>query len=136
MLSRGSRIAALALVAGSVACVLLLILAAANLCPRELPGQQCAEAGRNRAIVILLAAGAAGLAVAPLAFLAEVARRRGVVFRGAWLRAARRGLLVAAVIGALGGLRLAGALSVPGTIFILLLAAVFEWFARRMLDRP
>jgi hypothetical protein len=136
VVSRGNRIAALALIVGSAVCVALLVVAAANLCPTELPGQPCAEAGRNRAVIIGLASLAAGLLVAPLVFLAEVARRRGVVYRGAWLRASRRGLLASATIGALGGLRMAGALSVPGAIFIVLLAAVLEWFARRMLDRP
>jgi hypothetical protein len=134
--TRGSRLAALALFGGAVACVVLLLAAAATLCPGDVPGQSCPDAGRNRAIVIALASAGAGLAVAPLAFLAEVARGRGVVFRGAWLRATRRGLLAAATIAALGSLRIAGALSVPGAIFIVLLAGAVEWFARRLLDRP
>lgn len=135
-MSSGSRIAAVALLgAGGVALVGLLLFASAA-CPRELPGQPCPDAGRNQAIVISLAAGAAGLVAIPLAFLAEFARRRGIVYGGAWLRAARRGLLLAAVVAALGGLRLADALSVPGAIFILLLAIMVEWFSRRLLDAP
>ncbi|MGH2457163.1 MAG: hypothetical protein ACRDHD_13010, partial [Candidatus Limnocylindria bacterium] len=102
----------------------------------EAPRQPCPGAGTNRAVVVALAAAAAGLLVAPFAFLGEFAARRRIVYRGAWGRAARRGLLVAAIVGALGGLRLGGALSVPGTLFVLVLAATVEWFAVRRFDLP
>jgi hypothetical protein len=74
--------------------------------------------------------------VTPFAFLAEFVARRRIVFRGAWARAARRGLLAAAVVAALAGLRLGGALSVPGALFLLTLAALAEWFAIRRVDMP
>ena len=77
------------------------------------PATPCPDAGVNRAVVVALAAASAGLAVAPFALLAEFAVRRRIIYRGAWARAARRGLLVAGAIAALAGLRLGGALSVP-----------------------
>ena len=54
--------------------------------------------------------------------------RRRIVYRGAWSRAARRGVLAALIVAALAGLRLGGALSVPVALFVLLLAGVLEWF--------
>jgi hypothetical protein len=82
-------------------------------------------------IVVGLAAMTAALIVTPFAFLGEVLARRRIVYRGAWVRAARRGVLVGLVIATLAGLRLGGALSVPIAIFIVILAAVVEWFAAR-----
>ncbi len=109
----------------------------ANLaCPAELPSHPCPAAGPNRLIVIGLAATTAALVVVPIAFLAEFAIRRRIVYRGAWGRAARRGLLVGAAVIALAGLRLGGALTVPVAIFVLLLAGAAEWFAVRRLDLP
>jgi hypothetical protein len=64
-----------------------------------------------------------------------VARRR-ILYRGAWPRAARRGLLVGVTLAALAGLRIGAALSVPGAIFVVIIALVVEWFAIRRLDRP
>ena len=81
--------------------------------------------------MIGLAAATAGLLVTPFAFLGEVVARRRIVYRGAWGRAARRGVLVGLVIAALAGLRLGGALSVPIGIFIVILAGVVEWFFAR-----
>ena len=86
--------------------------------------------------MIGLAAAAAGLVVVPFAFLGEFVLRRRIVYRGAWLRAARRGVLVGVVIATLAGLRLGGALSVPGAMFVVLLAAAAEWFAVRRMDLP
>ena len=92
--------------------------------------------GANRAVVVTLAAATAGLVVVPFALLAEFAVRRRILYRGAWARATRRGLLVAAAIAALGGLRLGGALSVPVAIFVLSLAGALEWLAVRRFDLP
>lgn len=85
-------------------------------------------------VVIGLAATTLALIASPFAFLAEFALRRRIVYRGAWARAARRGILAGTVVAVLAGLRLAGALSVPGALFVLLLAGALEWFAARRLD--
>jgi hypothetical protein len=58
------------------------------------------------------------------------------VYRGAWGRAVRRGLIVGALVAALAALRLGGALSVPVLLFLLVIAALVEWFAMRRLDVP
>jgi len=115
---------------------LALLLFAANACPGDLPNQPCPAAGANRIVVIGLAAFTLGLLVTPFAFLGEFALRRRIVYRGAWRRAARRGVLVAAVAVILAGLRLGGALSVPVALFLVLLAGAGEWFAVRRVDGP
>jgi hypothetical protein len=125
-------VAALALLAVLVGVVLVAF--AGNACPASTPGQPCPAAGANRIVVVTLAAAAVGLLIAPFAFLSEFVARRRIVFRGAWARAARRGLLAAALVAALAGLRLAGALSVAGALFLLTMAAMIEWFAVRRLD--
>lgn len=109
---------------------------AGNACPVDAPGQPCPDAFLNRGVLLALAAVTMGLAVAPFAFLAEYAVRRRIVYRGAWARAARRGGLAAATVAAIGGLRLGEALSVPGTLFVISLAAIVEWFSARRLDAP
>jgi hypothetical protein len=60
--------------------------------------------------------------------MGEVLARRRIVYRGAWGRAVRRGILAGLVVATLAGLRLAGVLSVPTTLFTVILAAVIEWF--------
>ncbi len=87
-------------------------------------------------MVVTLAAATVGLTVIPFALLAEFAVRRRILYRGAWRRATRRGVLVALAIAAIAGLRLGGALSVPVTLFVLSLAAAVEWFALRRFDLP
>ena len=121
-----SIVAALLLLA--ILAVVLLVAFAANACPVETLLQPCPEAARNLALGVGLAATAAGLVVTPFAFLGEVMARRRIVYRGAWSRAARRGVLAGLIVAALGGLRLAGGLSVPVALFVLLLAGVLEWF--------
>lgn len=125
-----------ALVLLAVLAAVLLVSFAGHACPVDAPATPCPDAGVNRAVVVALAAAAAGLAVTPFALLAEFAVRRRILYRGAWSRAARRGLLVAAAIGALAGLRLGGALSVPVGLFIVTLAAALEWLAVRRFDLP
>lgn len=110
---------------------LLLVLFASGSCPVETVLQPCPQAPRNVVIVIGLAATSVGLLVTPFAFLGEVLARRRIVYRGAWGRAARRGVLVALAVATLAGLRLGGALSVPIAIFVVILAGVAEWFAAR-----
>jgi len=108
--------------------MLALVAVASGTCPVETELQPCADVARNRTLVVALAAGGAALLVTPFAFLGEIMARRRIVYRGAWVRAARRGLLVGLVIAMLAGLRLGGALSVPIAIFVVILAAVTEWF--------
>jgi hypothetical protein len=129
-------LAVAALVLLAVLTAVVLVSFAGRACPADAPATPCPDAGANRAVVVTLAAATAGLAVVPFALLAEFAVRRRIIYRGAWARAARRGLLVAAAIGALAGLRLGGALSVPVGIFILSLAAALEWLAVRRFDLP
>jgi hypothetical protein len=126
------------LVGGRVLAALLcgigLLLFASNACPAPLPKQPCPGADTNRVVVIGLAAASVVLLVAPFAFLGEFVLRRRIVYRGAWGRAVRRGALAGAVVVVLAGLRLGGALSVPGALFVLLLAGSIEWFAARRFD--
>jgi hypothetical protein len=131
-----SRIAVAALVLLAVLGAVVLVAFAGNACAGELPGQPCPNAGANRVVVVSLAAATAGVAVTPFALLAEFAVRRRIIYRGAWGRAARRGLLVAATVAAVAGLRLGGALSVPVALFVVSLAAALEWVALRRFDLP
>lgn len=121
-----------ALVAGllllGVLTAVILVAFAANACPVETESQPCPAAGRNLAIGIGLAALAVALVVAPFAFIGEVVARRRIVYRGAWGRAARRGILAGAVVATMAGLRLAGVLEVATVLFVLLLAGQVEWF--------
>lgn len=125
------RLAVAVVVLAGILAVVLLVSVAGRACPVETAQQPCPDAARNRAVVVALAAVSAALLVAPFAFLAEVVARRRIVYRGAWLRAARRGILIGLVVATLAGLRLGGALSVPVAIFIVILAGVVEWLAVR-----
>ena len=134
-MTRASRLAVLGLVLLALVIGAGLVGFAASTCPQELPGQPCPDAGRNQAVAVLLAALAVAALAAPFAFLGEFAVRRRIAYRGAWARAARRGLLAGGVVAALGGLRMGDALSPAGLLFVLLLAGVAEWFGIRWLDR-
>ncbi len=116
---------------GGILALALLVAFAGNACPVETERQPCPDATRNLVIGIGLAAVAVGLLVTPFAFLAEFVARRRIVYRGAWARAARRGLLAGLVVAILAGLRLGGALNVPTALFVMLLAGAAEWFAAR-----
>ena len=120
-----------ALILLSALSAVVLVAFAANSCPLETVVQPCPAAARNLVLVIVLGATTLGLLVAPFAFLGEVMARRRIVYRGAWGRAGRRGTLAALVVAAMAGLKLADALSVPVAIFVLVLAAVTEWFFTR-----
>ncbi|HEX2765726.1 MAG TPA: hypothetical protein VHR55_03685 [Candidatus Limnocylindria bacterium] len=124
-----TAVAALILL-GILAC-LALVAFAGGACPVETDAQPCPDAARNVAVVIGLAAAGVGLLVTPFAFLGEFMARRRIVYRGAWVRAVRRGVLVGLVVAALASLRLAGALSVPVAIFTVLLAVGAEWLLAR-----
>jgi hypothetical protein len=106
----------------------VLVALAGNACPTQTEAQACPDAGRNRAIVIALAGAGLALLVAPFAFMGEVLARRRIVYRGAWGRAARRGILAGLVLSALAGLRLGGVLGVPTALFVVVVAAAIEWF--------
>lgn len=116
---------------GGILALALLVAFAGNACPVETERQPCPDATRNLVMGIGLAAVAVGLLVTPFAFLAEFVARRRIVYRGAWARAARRGLLAGLVVAILAGLRLGGALNVPTALFVMLLAGAAEWFAAR-----
>jgi len=122
------RTAVAALILLALLSGLLLVVFAASACPAETESQPCPEATRNLLIGIGLAALTVGLVVTPFAFMGEVVARRRIVYRGAWGRAARRGILAGVVVVALAGLRLGGALNVPIGLFVLILAGVIEWF--------
>ncbi|MGQ0608198.1 MAG: hypothetical protein ACT4OQ_07040 [Chloroflexota bacterium] len=125
------RLAVAILILSGMLFAIVLVAVAGQACPVETAAQPCPDAGRNRAMVVTLASASATLLVAPFAFLAEVISRRRIVYRGAWSRAARRGMLTGLAIAALAGLRLGGALSVPIAIFVIILAGVIEWFFAR-----
>jgi hypothetical protein len=128
------RLAVSLLILLGIFAIVVLVAVAGNVCPAETERQPCADAARNRAAVVALASVSAALLVTPFAFLGEVMARRRIVYRGAWWRAARRGILSGLFIAALAGLRLGGALSVPIAIFVLILAGVIEWFFARRDD--
>jgi len=125
------RTIVIGLVLLSVLAGAVLVVFAGNACPVETAQQPCPDAGRNLAIGIVLAGVTVGLIVTPFAFLAEVVTDRRIVYRGAWARAARRGVLAGLVVAILAGLRLAGVLSVPTALFVVILAAAVEWLAAR-----
>jgi len=134
--SRRTRlaVAALALLAVLVAAILVVLASVA--CPNDTPEQPCPGSATNRVLVIGLAALAVGLLVVPFALLSEFVIRGRILYRGAWARAIRRGLLAGGVVAVVGGLRLGGALTVPVGIFVLLLVAAIEWLAIRRFDSP
>jgi len=109
----------------------LLLAFAARSCPVETLSQPCPQAARNVVVVVLLAAIGTAALVAPFAFLGEVLARRRIVYLGAWSRAGRRGVLAGLVVATLGGLRLAGVLSVEIAIFMLIVAVAAEWLLSR-----
>lgn len=135
-MSRRTRLAVAGLALLAVLVAGILILFASVACPSETPDKPCAGAVTNRVLVIFLAALAVGLLVVPFALLAEFVIRGRILYRGAWGRAIRRGLLAGSSVAALGGLRLGGALTVPVAIFVLLLGGAIEWLAIRRFDSP
>jgi hypothetical protein len=125
-----------ALVLLALLTAMLLIAFAANACPTQTAINPCPQAGPNRVIVVALASLAVALTITPFAFLAEFVVRRRIAYRGGWGRAIRRGVLGGVVVAALAGLRIGGALTVPVAVFVVLLAALVEWFVARRFDAP
>ena len=130
-MSGHDRTAVAGLILLGILALVLLVVFAGSACPVQTEAQPCPDAARNVAVGIGLASVGVGLVVTAFAFLAEVVARRRIVYRGAWVRAARRGILVGLVLAALAGLRLAGSLSVAVAIFIIGLAVAAEWFLAR-----
>jgi hypothetical protein len=130
------RTTVVVLVLAGLAVAAGLVVFASGACPGASATDSCRGAAFNRTVVVGAAAASVGLLVTPFAFLGEYALRRRIAYRGAWPRAARRGLISGATVAALGALRLGGALSVPGLILVVLIAALLEWFSVRQLDGP
>lgn len=130
-MSGRDRVAVAALLLLGVLAAVVLVAVAGRACPVETPAQPCPGAAQHRVLVVVLASASVTLVITPFALLGEVLARRRIVYRGAWTRAARRGVLVGLVLAALAGLRLGGTLSVPIAIFVVTLAAVVEWFLSR-----
>jgi hypothetical protein len=114
-----------------VLALVVLVAFVGNACPVQTEAQPCPDATRNLVVGIGLAAMGIAALITPFAFLGEFVARGRIVYRGAWARAARRGLLAGLVVAALAGLRLGGALSVATGLFVLILGGVAEWFAAR-----
>ena len=110
---------------------LALVAFAASACPVETDALPCPDAGRNLVIGVVLAAVALGLIVTPFAFIGEFVARRRIVYRGAWFRAARRGIIAGIVLAVLAGLRLADVLSVATALFVVVVAVAVEWLLAR-----
>ena len=125
------RVAVAGLLLLAALALVTLVAFAGSACPVETAEQPCPAAAANRAVVIGLTSAATALLVAPFAFLSEVLARRRIVYRGAWLRAGRRGALSGLVVATLAGLRLGGAISVPVVIFVVILAVIVEWLLAR-----
>ncbi|HKO33511.1 MAG TPA: hypothetical protein VJY85_07185 [Candidatus Limnocylindria bacterium] len=135
-MSRRTRLAVAALALLAVLVTAVLFVFASIACPTDTAEQPCPGAGTNRVVVIGLAALAIGLLVVPFALLSEFVIRGRMLYRGAWGRAIRRGLLAGGAVAVVGGLRLGGALTVPVVIFVLLLVGAIEWLAIRRFDSP
>lgn len=134
-MTRRTRIEVAALLGLAILGGLILAGFASLACPGPSEADPCPGAGLNRAVVLVLVAATLALLAAPVAFLAEYAVRRQIVYRGSWGRALRRAALLAVAVAALGGLRLGGALSPIAALIVLGLLAVVEWMAVRRFDR-
>lgn len=122
------RFAVAALILGAVLVMAVLVAFAGSACPAPTEDDPCPEASRNIVVVLALASSGAALLVTPFAFLAEFVVRRRIVYRGAWWRAARRGILAGALVATLAGLRLGNALTVPVALFLFVLVVLIERF--------
>ena len=135
MTTRDRVLVAVLLVGGILAAVAVVVLAS-QLCPGPTSNDPCPDADRNRILVVALAATAVSAVMAGLAFMADYATHQRIVYRGAWGRAARRGILAGLVLAAVAGLRLVDALTVFSALVVIVVAAVAEWLATRRLDAP
>jgi hypothetical protein len=130
------RVLVAVLLVGGVGAGVVVAALAANLCPAPTPTDPCLDATRNQAIVVGTAAAAVSLVMTGLAFVAEYLVRNRIVYRGAWARAARRGLLIGAALAAVAGLRLLDALTIFSAGVVIAVVIAIEWLAVRRLDVP
>jgi hypothetical protein len=130
---RDRVLVAVLLVVGVVTAVAVVALAA-NLCPGPTPTDPCPDASRNQAVVVGTAALAIALVMTGLAFVGDYLVRNRIVYRGAWARAARRGLLTGVALAAVAGLRLLDALTVFSAAVVIVVVVAIEWLAVRRLD--
>jgi hypothetical protein len=128
------RVLVAALVLVGVAAVVSVVALAASLCPGPTPDDPCPDADRNRALVVVTAAVAVGSFVTSIAFVADYLTHNRIVYRGAWPRAVRRGLLSAIALAAIAGLRLVDALNPFSAAVVVAVAIAVEWLAIRRLD--
>ena len=85
-------------------------------------------------LFVLLMALAVAATVMPLIYLGQARRQGALYLAPAWRNAARQGLLVGVLCGALVALRLVGALTVTSGLLVAVLLASFEllvWLRRR-----
>jgi hypothetical protein len=122
------RVLVAVLLLGGLLAAVAVVAAASQLCPGPTPNDPCPDADRNRILVVTLAATAVFGLMAGLAFVADYATHQRIVYRGAWGRAARRGILA--------GLGLVDALNVFSALVVIVVAGVAEWLATRRLDAP
>jgi hypothetical protein len=132
---RDRVLVAVLLLVGVAAGVAVVVLAA-NLCPGPTADDPCADADRNRALVVGTAAVAVSSLMTGLAFIADYLVHNRIVYLGAWPRAVRRGLLVGVALAAIAGLRLVDALNPFSGAVVVAVAVAVEWFAARRLDAP
>ena len=133
-MSREDRIAVAALALAGVAAAIAVVILASQLCPAPTPADPCPDADRNRLIVVGLAAAAVFCVMTPAAFVGDYLVHDRIAYRGAWARAARRGLLAGLVLAAVAGLRLVDALNLFSAGVVVAVAAAVEWVATRRLD--
>jgi hypothetical protein len=132
--SREDRIAVAALALAGVAAVIAVVILASQLCPAPTLTDPCPDADRNRLIVVGLAAAAVFCGMTSAAFVGDYLVHDRIAYRGAWARAARRGMLAGLVLAAVAGLRLVDALNLFSAGVVVAVAAAVEWVATRRLD--
>lgn len=130
------RVLVAVLLLGGLLTAVAVVVVASQLCPGPTPNDPCPDADRNRIVVVALAATAVFGVMAALAFVADYAMHQRIVYRGAWGRAARRGILAGLVLAAVGGLRLVDALNVFSALVVIVVAGAAEWLASRRFDAP
>jgi prenyltransferase beta subunit len=130
------RVLVAVLLLGALLAAVAVVATASQLCPGPTPNDPCPDADRNRILVLALAATAVFGLMAGLAFVADYATHQRIVYRGAWGRATRRGILAGLVLAAVAGLRLVDALNVFSALVVIVVAGAAEWLATRRLDAP
>ncbi|MGH2462796.1 MAG: hypothetical protein ACRDFZ_04110 [Candidatus Limnocylindria bacterium] len=133
-MTRRDRVLIAALVGGGVAAIVGLFVLATQLCPGPTATDPCADADRNRLMVVGLAGTAVVLLTTPAAFVIEFAARRRIAYLGAWGRAARRGAVAGLTLATAAALRLADALNPFSAAVVVGVALTAEWLALRRLD--